>query len=122
MTLADVLETSTRDFVADGTRAIATLTFRGDEFFFEGHFPGNPVLPAIVQIGVATHFASRLTNTSLRLVEVTRAVFSKPTGPGVDLKLTLELLDAEDGLKRVKAELNDGQSRISEFSLRVQPQ
>ncbi len=122
MTLADVLETSILDFAADGARAIATLAFRGDEFFFEGHFPGNPVLPAIVQIGVATHFAARLIQSPLRLVEVTRAVFSKPTGPGVELKLALELLEAEDGLKRLKAELNDGQSRISEFSLRMQPQ
>ncbi|MCC6574103.1 MAG: hypothetical protein IT462_09945 [Planctomycetes bacterium] len=120
MTLAETLDAATKQFAPDKSRATATLVFSGGEFFFDGHFPGVPVLPAIVQIGLAVHFAARLAGKSLNLAEVTRAVFIKPVGPGVELDLVVELLPAEAGLTRVKAELTQAGARISEFSLRVQ--
>lgn len=32
----------------DGT-AIGKYTVRGDEWFLQGHFPGNPILPGVIQ-------------------------------------------------------------------------
>lgn len=34
----------------DDESITATYTFRGDEFFYAGHFPGNPVTPGVIQI------------------------------------------------------------------------
>lgn len=34
----------------DAESAVGTLTLRGDEHFFSGHFPGNPVMPAVFQL------------------------------------------------------------------------
>lgn len=33
----------------DEKRIVCTKTFRPDEFFLQGHFPGNPVVPGVIQ-------------------------------------------------------------------------
>lgn len=34
----------------DDEHACGTLHLNGDEFFFQGHFPGNPIMPAVFQL------------------------------------------------------------------------
>lgn len=36
------------ELIEDG--AIGTLHLTGDEFFFQGHFSGNPIMPAVFQL------------------------------------------------------------------------
>lgn len=33
----------------DGDTAIGKITITGDEWFLKGHFPGNPVVPGVIQ-------------------------------------------------------------------------
>ena len=34
---------------SDGT-AVGYYTVKGDEFFLQGHFPGNPIVPGVIQL------------------------------------------------------------------------
>lgn len=119
MALADDIFAATLDFRPGEGSCTARLRFSGREDFFQGHFPGGPVLPAVVQIAAVVSYASRLAGQELRLVEVTRAKFMNPTGPGRELVAQLTLDPELDGRRRVKATLLDGETEVAELTLRV---
>ncbi len=35
---------------ADGEHIVGTYRFRKDEFFYRGHFPGNPITPGVILV------------------------------------------------------------------------
>jgi 3-hydroxyacyl-[acyl-carrier-protein] dehydratase len=105
--------------VQDHEQGTMRLRFAGDEEFFAGHFPGNPILPAVVQIAAASYFASELTGQDLRVAEVPRAKFMHPTGPGQDLDLALQLGETDNGQLRARATIHHGNKPVAEFNLRL---
>lgn len=119
MILSKALQSATHSFEATPEGARAVLRFSGAEFFFEGHFPGDPIVPAVVQIDIALHLASRALGRGLALREVTRAIFKRPVGPGVELEFRLSWSAAEENLTRVKCEVRSGEHSVAELALRV---
>jgi 3-hydroxyacyl-[acyl-carrier-protein] dehydratase len=117
MSLAEDLQAATLDF--DAEAGCARLRFSGDELFFKGHFPDGPVLPAVVQVAAAVHFAGRVLGREVKLAEVRRAKFMNPTGPGRELAVSFTLEDAEEGRTKVRALIRDGDKDVAEFTLRV---
>lgn len=122
MNLATELKQAALSVEPDGAGLRARLCFSGREFFFQGHFPERPLLPAVVQVAAAVHFAGVLLGAPQRLAEVTRAKFQSPTGPGRELALELALDAPEPGRTRVRATLRDGDTEVSELVLRVVPE
>ena len=51
--------------LADGV-AVSRYTVRGDEFFLQGHFPGNPVVPGVILCEMMAQSACLLVNTGGR--------------------------------------------------------
>jgi 3-hydroxyacyl-[acyl-carrier-protein] dehydratase len=119
MILSEALKAATRTFSNTTDSAEATLHFSGEEFFFEGHFPKNPIVPAVVQIDIALHLASRALGRELRLREVTRAIFKRPVGPGQELAFSISWGQAENELLRLKCNVQSAGQSVAEFSLRV---
>ena len=53
------------EIVLDGEYARATYTVRGDEWFLQGHFPNNPVVPGVVLCEIIAQGASLLLRDDL---------------------------------------------------------
>lgn len=74
----------------DGTSAIGIKAASMDEAFFQGHFPGNPVMPGVLQVAamqqVSTVLLARkagaLNGKVPRLHKIEQVKFRKPVAPG----------------------------------------
>ena len=119
MKLSPVLQKATLRFEAAPQGATAMLRFSGEEFFFDGHFPNDPIVPAVVQIDISLHLAARALGRALALREVTRAVFKRPVGPGQDLEFDLAWHTAEAGVTRLKCDVRCAGQSVAELSLRA---
>ncbi len=83
-----------------------------NEPFFQGHFPGNPVMPGVLvlesmaQVGGCLFFASEADPEKklMYLSGVDKARFRRPVFPGDQLVVVAEILHVRSNLVRMKAE------------------
>jgi 3-hydroxymyristoyl/3-hydroxydecanoyl-(acyl carrier protein) dehydratase len=92
----------------------ATATFPAGHPAFDGHFPGNPILPGFLQIQMALD-ALRLAGLPHRLLEVASARFLAPILPGVATVVTLEAV----GTHVYAGSLTAGEVTLSRFTIQV---
>ncbi|SRR5665213_544207 len=66
----------------------AVLMFPPDFSVFGGHFPGRPVVPAILELEIVLAALERVfTGSALRIVSIERAKFLREIKPGERIKL-----------------------------------
>ncbi|HEY7105160.1 MAG TPA: 3-hydroxyacyl-ACP dehydratase FabZ [Acidimicrobiia bacterium] len=110
------------DFVdeldGDGGRVVARFRVTGDEEFLPGHFPGNPVLPGVIQLealaqagAIALLSQARYAGKLPLFGGVEKARFRRIVRPGDELLLTVELerLSARGGWGNARASV-DGET------------
>ena len=79
----------------DGDSAVYALDVAGDVHAFEGHYPGNPILPGVVQVDWAMRFAREAFADAARPVDwsafsgIEQLKFHKIVRPGERLELHL---------------------------------
>jgi UDP-N-acetylglucosamine acyltransferase len=94
-----------------GKRLVAFKNVTVNEDFFQGHFPGKPLLPAVLMIEALAQAATVLllaapasqVGVSVRLRGVDAAKFRKHVVPGDRLKLTVTMGSSRGELVRVPA-------------------
>ena len=77
----------TESIAADGLRW--TFTVPTDHPFFEGHFPGHPILPGVVALGWMIAATERFLGRNLLGIEVLNVKFQVVILPGTQLELLL---------------------------------
>jgi 3-hydroxyacyl-[acyl-carrier-protein] dehydratase len=103
----------------DGDKIVAWKAVSGNELFFQGHFPGHPVMPgvlileALAQTGAI--LACKATNFDpakqvIYFMGIDKAKFRRPVVPGDRLELTVVPLRKGGAIWKMKGEAKvDGQ-------------
>ena len=92
--------------------------FSPDFVGFSGHFPGDAILPAIVQLQAVVALVQELAGTPLRLVAVPSAKFLVPVRPGEDVEVRYRHRSTARG-NRYDATLTVEGRTVSSFSLEL---
>jgi len=80
---------------------VAQKMISSDEFYFQGHFPGNPIMPGVIQVETIAQTAGILTIILARakgldalplLTSVERTKFRKVVRPGDALRIEARLM------------------------------
>ena len=104
-------------------------TFDLTEYFFEGHFPNNPIVPGVVIVEAMAQTAGvvvsdSLDNTmdkSVLFMSISKAKFRKPVLPNYKIKFYVELMNNIKNVYKFKGKAYHKDSIVaeSEFSAMI---
>jgi 3-hydroxyacyl-[acyl-carrier-protein] dehydratase len=109
--------------------AVAICTFRVDNTVkvLEGHFPGNPILPGVVQIEMMAQSASFLAKKTMDpnknskievlLLGADNAKFRKPVTPDMDLEIRSTLIKVRGPIQMYECEILSNGELISQATV-----
>ncbi len=112
-------------------RLVAVKNVTGAEEFFQGHFPGAPVMPGVLLMECLAQAAGicllkaadDATRMEVHVVGLDEAKFRRPVLPGDQLRLEVNLLHRRRSLWRFKGEIRcgeQGEHRVAEARLLLQ--
>jgi 3-hydroxyacyl-[acyl-carrier-protein] dehydratase len=85
--------------IEPGVKAVGIKNVTANEGFFQGHFPGNPIMPGVLIIEALAQVAGILAfrsgspaGKSVYFMSIEKAKFRKPVVPGDQLRLEVSIL------------------------------
>lgn len=104
---------------------VAVKSVTGSEEFFEGHFPGEPVMPGVLIMECLAQAAGiwllaeapEPRRLEVSVVGIDAAKFRRPVVPGDQLRLEIRVLRRRAGVCQVRGEVRVGEQRVAEARL-----
>jgi 3-hydroxyacyl-[acyl-carrier-protein] dehydratase len=113
--------------VDPGVSAVTRRLTRADDFFFQGHFPGEPVVPAVILVELLAQTGGLAVgapppgeparHTGLRVAALGPFKFPAGCGPGVLLQATAQVVGRMGSLWKVEGEVTADGIRVAAGSL-----
>ena len=107
----------------------STRTFYENEYFFEGHFPDNPIVPGVVIVEAMAQTAGVVVSESLidnkdqsvLFMSINKAKFRKPVLPNYNIKFYVEMLNNIKNVYKFLGKAYHDESLVaeSEFSAMI---
>ncbi|MBD3421486.1 MAG: bifunctional UDP-3-O-[3-hydroxymyristoyl] N-acetylglucosamine deacetylase/3-hydroxyacyl-ACP dehydratase [Chitinivibrionales bacterium] len=111
--------------IEPGKKIIATKNVSFNDPFFQGHFPGDPVMPGVLQIesmaqagGIMGLFSQKMSkDKAIAFLGIDKARFREMVRPGDQLRIECELLQNRRGTIRFAGKCFVGDKIASEAEL-----
>lgn len=108
----------------DEKRIVGLKNLTYNELFFQGHFPGQPVMPGVLQMEAMAQVAGILLNRMFGgegkisyFAAIDNARFRRPVVPGDQLRMEIEIIKAKPRLSKVHAKAFVEDQLVSEADL-----
>jgi 3-hydroxyacyl-[acyl-carrier-protein] dehydratase len=93
-----------------------------NEYFFEGHFPNNPIVPGVVIVEamaqtagvVVSQSMSKDSNKNVLFMSINKAKFRKPVLPNYKIKFFVELLNNVKNVYKFSGKAYHNETLVSE--------
>lgn len=108
-------------------KAVALKNVTINEPFFQGHFPGKPIMPgvlvleALAQVGgiLAFQTTKDVGDQLVIFLAIDHAKFRKPVVPGDQLRMEVQLLQRRDPYWKLRGEAYVGDALVCEMEFKA---
>ena len=105
-----------------GKKGEASRVFKDDEFFFQGHFPGNPIVPGVIIVEALAQTAGIIVSESLveydkksvLFMSVNKAKFRKPVIPNDKIIFEVNFINSVMNVYKFFGIASKGNIKVSE--------
>lgn len=104
MVLENFYKIEAKNVIEENKNYSFDITINNKHTIFEGHFPGNPIMPGVCMMQITKDIVESLTNNKLFMKKCSNVKFMAIINPDVnkDLNLNITISEEENGNIKVK--------------------